>query len=536
MTRLTQIDVRGCRVHNLRGIDVTIPHDKITVVTGVSGSGKSSLAFDTVFAEGRRRYLESLSAYARQFVEQIPRPDVDVVLGLPPTVCIDQRTTRAGSRSTVASMAEVLDALRLLWARLGTRHCERCDTPVEGTSVERIVDEILCQDNSSNPARERSSAPSSGSQDWKNCPGTVFLLAPLVARRKGFHKDVFARMIGLGVKRARVDGVALDVEPVPELSRYHEHSIEALIATAPTAFAQRDQLERAVRETLSRGGGALHVALSDDLRQTQLFSSVAACPRCGIGYGPLEPGDLSWSRKASRCPTCEGRGTQEGDDADGGEDRPCKACDGARLSRAARAIRFRGQGLHDFLAQSVAAARKLLTSYEPADARELAVLVPLREEIVTRLAFLEEVGLDYPQLGRGARTLSGGEAQRVRLASQLGTGLRGVCYVLDEPTIGLHPADNARLLRTLRALCDRGATLLVVEHDEDTIRAADHVIDLGPGAGRHGGQVVAEGTPQEIEAAPQSVTGPWLRNTVPGQFFQSSRTGQALDEATNARL
>ncbi len=484
--RLAAIEVKGCHVHNLRGVDVTIPHGCFTVVTGVSGSGKSSLAFDTVFAEGRRRYLESLSAYARQFVEQVPRPDVDAIDGLPPTVSIDQRSTRGGTRATVASMAQVLDYLRLLWARCGTRHCERCDRPVAGTSPEIIVEEIARR------AGRRA---------------TAYLLAPLVRRRKGFHGKVFRRMAHLGIERARVDGAGVDVDAQTRLSRYHEHSVEALVATAPTSCAGRDDLAAAVDRALDVGEGTLYVAFASDLADAALLSAVAACAGCGTSYGPLDPGDLSFSTRQGMCRRCRGRGVEE---SDGDDSPPCKSCGGARLNPAARAVRFQDRGLHDVLALPVDAARRWLAAAQPSSAREAAVLAPVRSEVNARLAFVEEVGLSYLTLDRGARTLSGGESQRVRLASQLGTGLRGVCYVLDEPTIGLHPRDNERLLGTLRALCDRGATLLVVEHDEDTIRAADLVIDLGPGAGTHGGRVVAVGTPDEIAADPGSVTGPWL--------------------------
>jgi excinuclease ABC subunit A len=462
----------------------------MTVVTGVSGSGKSSFAFDTVFAEGRRRYLESLSAYARQFVEQVPRPDVDLVEGLPPTISLDQRSTRGGSRQTVASMAEVLDFLRLLWARLGTRHCEQCGKPVTATTAESIVDRIAARGH----ARKRKS---------------VHLLAPMVRRRKGFHRDVFDMLERLGIATARVDGRAAAVEPPPELSRFQEHSIEALVATAAIESRDRDVLRKAVDAALDRGGGTLFASFDEDLSGVEVFSSVAACADCGTAYGPLDPGELSWSTKAGMCRTCSGRGFRDTDD-DGGDPEPCRACGGARLSPAARGVRFRGVALHEFLARPVAAARTWLAAAEPRDAREAAVLAPILAETASRLRFVEDVGLSYLTLDRPARTLSGGEAQRVRLAAQLGTGLRGVCYVLDEPTIGLHPADNARLLATLASLRDRGATLLVVEHDEETIRAADHVIDLGPGAGVHGGTVVAQGSPAEIALDERSVTGPWL--------------------------
>ncbi len=487
MSRLTSIRIRGCHVHNLRGVDVEIPHGSFTVVTGVSGSGKSSLAFDTVFAEGRRRYLESLSAYARQFVEQVPRPEVDAIEGLPPTVSIDQRSTRGGVRATVASMAEVLDYLRLLWARLGTRHCERCDHPVAGATPEQIVATIRARGGRRKHAH---------------------LLAPLVHRRKGFHTDVFDLMARLGIERARVDGEGVDVVAGTRLSRYHEHSIEALVASVPLARGHDEDLEAGVARALDRGQGTLYVSFDPRLRAAELFSSVAACAECGTSYGPLDPGDLSFSLRRSMCKRCKGRGVELDTESD--DPPPCKSCGGARLNAAARAIRFAGQGLHDVLALPVDRARAWLTELEPASERERAVLEPVRAEVTARLRFVEEVGLAYLSLDRGARTLSGGESQRVRLASQLGTGLRGVCYVLDEPTIGLHACDNERLLATLRALCDRGATLLVVEHDEETIRAADLVVDLGPGAGQHGGRVVAIGTPAEIAAAPESVTGPWL--------------------------
>jgi len=507
--RLTAIRVRGCRVHNLRGVDVDVPHGKITVVTGVSGSGKSSLAFDTVFAEGRRRYLESLSAYARQFVEQVPRPDVDLVEGLPPTVSLDQRSTRGGPRQTVASMAETLDFLRLLWARLGTRHCELCGKPVTATTPELIVDRIAALAKS----RRRK---------------TAYLLAPMVRRRKGFHKDVFDMLSRLGVESARVDGAAVAVEPPPELSRFHEHSIEALVATASIDPKHRDELRSAVDAALARGGGTLFASFDEDLAAIDVFSSVAACTDCGTAYGPLDPGELSWSTKTGQCRTCKGRGVRESEN-EAGDPEPCRACEGTRLSPAARGVRFRDLSLPDFLAMSVDAARAWLAAAKPRDARERAVLAPVLAETSSRLRFVEDVGLSYLTLDRPARTLSGGEAQRIRLAAQLGAGLRGVCYVLDEPTIGLHPVDNARLLGTLRSLSDRGATLLVVEHDEDTIRAADHVVDLGPGAGVHGGEVVAVGTPAELAENPDSVTGPWLarRRTVSDAWSSSGRSDDA---------
>ena len=456
MSRLGEIVVHGAREHNLHGIDVRVPHGTFTVISGVSGSGKTSLARDTIHAEGRRRYLESLSAFARQFVERVPRPDVEEISGLPPTVAIDQRTTRGGARATVASMSEVLDYLRLLWARLGTRHCERCDRPVAATSRDRIVEEVARLGG----RRKR-----------------VHLLAPFITRRKGFHTDVFRRMSRLGIERARVDGEGRDVDPATRLSRYHEHSIEGVAATASTKVADRAELNVAIERALDLGKGTLLASADDDLVDVTLFSAVSACPDCGISYTPLEPGDLSWSLKRGQCKRCRGRGVEEVDGA--GEAPPCKRCHGARLSDAARAVRYRGLGLHELLALTVTEARDWLSDVETEGAREKAVLEPVRDEVVNRLRFVEDVGLSYLSLDRGARTLSGGESQRVRLASQLGTGLRGVCYVLDEPTIGLHPADTDRLLGTLRALADGGATLLVVEHDETTWGQPTSIVEAG---------------------------------------------------------
>jgi excinuclease ABC subunit A len=447
---------------------------------------------------------------------------VDLVEGLPPTVSLDQRSTRGGSRQTVASMAEVLDFLRLLWARLGTRHCEQCGKPVSATSPERIVDRIA----EAGRAKKRR---------------RVHLLAPMVRRRKGFHRDVFDMMSRLGMTTARVDGVATAVEPPPDLPRFKEHSIEGVVATAALDAKERSALAKAVDAALDRGGGTLYASYDDDLAAIDVYSSTAACADCGTAYGPLDPGELSWSTKAGMCRTCDGRGFRVTDEDAPRDPETCRACRGARLSPAARAVKFRDLGLHEFLALSVDAARKWLAATKPATAREKAVLAPVLAETSARLRFVEEVGLSYLTLDRPARTLSGGEAQRVRLAAQLGTGLRGVCYVLDEPTIGLHPADNARLLATLASLRDRGATLLVVEHDEETIRAADHVIDLGPGAGVHGGTVVAAGSPEELAANDASVTGPWLsgrRRTEPGtpRAFAKSHPALVLRGVTARNL
>ena len=488
--RLRSIVVRGARVHNLRDADAVFPHGALTVVTGVSGSGKSSLAFDTVFAEGQRRYMESLSSYARQFLRQMERPDADLVEGLPPTISVDQRTTRAGPRATVATAAEVHDLFRLLWARLGIPHCVDCGVPVEASTVRQAADAIL--------------ADFAGRE--------VRLLAPAVRGKKGFHREVFEKLARQGVEEAIVDGAAVPVAPTPALARHVEHTIEAIAARiVPDGRRLRD-LEEAVSAAAALGGGTLRADAGRGA--PRLFSVRMACPSCGRACEEPEPRSFSWSSRHGACASCKGTGRAGDEDDDGAPadrvDAPCDECGGLRLKPESLAVRVRGGGIADLLARTVDGAADLLASWK-FEGREAAVADPILREATARLSFVREVGLGYLGLDRAATTLSGGEAQRLRLAAQIGAGLHGACYVLDEPTIGLHASDNARLLAALARLRSRGATLVVVEHDEETIRAADRLLDLGPGAGVHGGLVVSAGTPDEVARDPASPTGAWLR-------------------------
>ncbi len=508
--RPRSITVRGARVHNLRDADAEIPHGTLTVVTGVSGSGKSSLAFDTIFAEGQRRYIESLSSYARQFLPQMERPDADHIGGLPPTISVDQRTTRAGHRATVGTAAEVHDLFRLLWARLGVQHCAECGDPIAASTVRQAADALLAEFR----GRE------------------VRLSATVVRGKKGFHREVFEKLAREGVATARVDGRLLPVEPPPALARHEEHTVEAVTAVlVPDGRRLRD-LEDAVARAAALGAGALRADPGDGT-EPRLYSVARACPRCGVAAEEPEPRTFSWSSPHGACPSCRGTGLHRAgeDGEDPLEGKPCAACGGLRLRPEALAVKVKGASIAEVSALSVEDAAGLVDAWR-FTGREAAVADPILREARARLSFVREVGLGYLELDRPASSLSGGEAQRLRLAAQIGAGLHGACYVLDEPTIGLHPSDNARLLSALRKLRSRGATLVVVEHDEDTIRAADHLIDIGPGAGVHGGRVVAAGTVAEVAANPGSPTGAWLRGerrlVPPAAPRPVSRGGPAL--------
>ncbi|ENO97321.1 excinuclease ABC subunit A [Thauera phenylacetica B4P] len=497
------IEIRHAREHNLKNVSLKIPRDQFTVITGLSGSGKSTLAFDIVFGEGQRRYLESLNAYARQFVQPASRPDVDGLFGIPPTVAIEQRTSRGGRKSTVATLTEIHPFLRLMYVKLGTQFCPDCDVPVTPQSFEAIVAQVQ---------RELRGA-------------SVEVLAPLVVNRKGLYTDLAKWARGKGHAQLRVDGEYLPTNKWPRLDRYKEHNIElptGMVVVQPESEAT---LREFVRQALDIGKGVIKVLEIGKLgAQPITFSTLRACPSCGTGFPEPDPRLFSYNAKHGWCPKCYGTGLktaariEDPDALDLGDaeevivgDEPCPACDGARLNPVARAVRFRALGLHQLAAQPVDKAAGFFAELA-LNERETDIARDLVSEIRGRLAFLQHVGLGYLALDRAAPTLSGGEAQRIRLAAQLGSNLRGVCYILDEPTIGLHPRDNRLLLDTLEALRDRGNTLLVVEHDEDTIRRADHVIDLGPGAGVRGGRVVAEGTIADLLAAPESATGECFRH------------------------
>ncbi|MCL4688934.1 MAG: excinuclease ABC subunit A [Burkholderiales bacterium] len=525
------IQVRHAREHNLKGIDVEIPRGKFTVVTGVSGSGKSTLAFDILFNEGQRRYLESLNAYARQFVQPASKPDVDAIFGIPPTVAIEQRTSRGGSKSTVATQTEIHHFLRLLFVKLGTQYCPDCDVPIEPQSLEAITARIL---------KERRGE-------------TVALLAPLVVTRKGLYTDLAKWARGKGVSHLRVDGDWLPTDRWPRLDRFREHTLELPVAQLKVDARNESSLREALDQAADAGKGVVHLLAGGwGAAEAQVFSTKRACPSCARSFPELDPRLFSYNSKHGWCPACYGTGVKlEGVDwsderaKTGTEDHvldswvewlqleeACPACEGKRLNREALAVRFRDQTIADVSAQPISAAHRFFDKFrsprptgeskapfslgrragdEGLTTREEEIARDILAELSTRLDFLEQVGLGYLSLDRGAPTLSGGEAQRIRLAAQLGSNLRGVCYVLDEPTIGLHPRDNRILLDTLAKLNAKGNTLVVVEHDEDTIRHAQHVIDLGPGAGRLGGRVVAEGTADELSRHPDSITGRFLR-------------------------
>ncbi len=505
VARTEAIEIRHAREHNLKNVSLNIPRDRFTVITGLSGSGKSTLAFDIVFGEGQRRYLESLNAYARQFVQPSSRPDVDALFGIPPTVAIEQRVSRGGRKSTVGTLTEIQPFLRLLYVKLGTQYCPECEVPVVPQSFDAIAAQI-----------QRDHAGKS-----------VEVLAPLVVNRKGLYTDLAKWARGKGFDQLRVDGDYLPTRKWPRLDRYKEHVIDLPVGMVVVRPEHEATLRTQLAEALEHGKGVVKLLeLGTVGANPRTFSTKRACPCCGTSFSEPDPRLFSYNAKHGWCPSCYGTGLAVSgriedpnaldlDDSDAvAADRVCPSCDGARLNPVARAVRFRELGIHELSAQPVERVAGFFDSLA-LEGREVDIGRDLVAEIRSRLAFLEKVGLGYLALDRGAPTLSGGEAQRIRLAAQLGSNLRGVCYILDEPTIGLHPRDNRLLLDTLEALRDRGNTLLVVEHDEDTIRRADHVIDLGPGAGVHGGEVVAQGRLEDLVAMPRSATGACLRAPLP---------------------
>ncbi len=496
------IAIRNAREHNLRGIDVMIPRESFTVITGVSGSGKSTLAFDILFAEGQRRYLESLNAYARQFVQPAARPNVDAVFGIPPTVAIEQRTSRGGRKSTVATLTEIYHFLRLLYVKIGTQHCPECDLPIEPQTRESILASIL--------------------RDWRG--KTVTLLAPLVTARKGIYTDLAKWAAGKGFSHLRVDGEFLPTTEWPRLDRFREHSIELPVGEIMPRPETEAELWSLLDRALDYGKGLVQILSTADPRNTVAFSTRRACPGCGRSFPEPDPRLFSFNSKHGWCPRCFGTGlllpgfdaAQSGEEIHWnagweGEEKSCPDCDGSRLRPEALAITFRGSNIAGLTALPIDAAEEFFRNLN-LQGREAAIARDILPEIASRLRFLSEVGLGYLGLDRAAPTLSGGEAQRIRLAAQLGSNLRGVCYILDEPTIGLHPRDNRMLLGTLEQLQKKGNTVVVVEHDEETIRRAGHVIDIGPGAGVNGGQLVATGSAAALERHPKSLTGAFLAN------------------------
>ncbi|HWY73668.1 MAG TPA: excinuclease ABC subunit A, partial [Burkholderiaceae bacterium] len=507
------IEIRNAREHNLKGIDVEIPRDTFTVITGVSGSGKSTLAFDILFNEGQRRYLESLNAYARSIVQPAGRPDVDAIYGIAPTVAIEQRVSRGGRKSTVATQTEVHHFLRLLFVKLGVQHCPDCDMAVTPLSFDSIVAQIA------QSLRGRQ----------------IGVLAPLIIHRKGYYTELAKWAAARGHTHLRVDGQFVPTSPWARLDRFREHTIELPLGDLQVGPDSEPQLRALVERALELGHGVvqvlwplerLKVALQrqqDPELEHRLFSIHRTCPSCGRAFPEPDPRLFSYNSKHGWCPDCFGTGLRlpgfsaehSGEEIGWnawyeGEESPCPTCAGQRLNRVALAARFDARSIAQVGALTIAEARAWLDGLT-LSGRQLAIARDILSEIRGRLDFLIEVGLGYLTLDRAAPTLSGGESQRIRLAAQLGSNLQGVCYVLDEPTIGLHARDNRILLAALAKLRERGNSLVVVEHDEETIRAADHLIDMGPGAGTRGGRVVAQGTIHDIMANPQSVTGRFLR-------------------------
>jgi excinuclease ABC subunit A len=494
------IHIHGAREHNLKNIDVNIPREKIVVVTGLSGSGKSTLAFDILFAEGQRRFLDSMSAYARQFVDQMEKPDVDSIEGLPPSVAIEQRVTRGGGKSTVATVTEIYHFLRLLFSKLGTQHCPDCNVPVIKLTESAIA------------ATVRKEAES----------GPVKVYAPLVRGRKGFHTKVAEWAVRQGIETLVVDGRVTPSANFRALERFKEHTIEALIGTVETGGKDAGQI---VRRALEIGKGTARV--SDARGRSHTLSTEMNCPDCGRGFEPLHPRLFSFNSPHGWCNHCRGFGEiwkptsskdfdseleaelaeeKAHENLDEGESSTCPVCHGSRLNETARQVFLSGTSITEFAAAPSDRALKMLKSFRFSGPLA-GIAVDILPEIAKRLEFLQKVGLNYLALDRAANTLSGGESQRIRLAAQLGSNLRGVLYVLDEPTIGLHARDNARLLDALTELAKNGNSLVIVEHDEDTMRRADHIIDLGPGAGSRGGEITAQGNFQAILKNPGSQTG-----------------------------
>ncbi|WP_278411938.1 excinuclease ABC subunit UvrA [Stutzerimonas kunmingensis] len=596
---MDKILIRGARTHNLKNIDLTLPRDKLIVITGLSGSGKSSLAFDTLYAEGQRRYVESLSAYARQFLSMMEKPDVDTIEGLSPAISIEQKSTSHNPRSTVGTITEIYDYLRLLYARVGTPRCPDHDEPLEAQTVSQMVDQVL--------------ALPEGSK--------LMLLAPVIRERKGEHLAVFDELRAQGFVRARINGKLYELDELPKLDKQKKHSIDVVV----DRFKVRSDLQQRLAESFETAlkladGIALAAPMDeDDNREEMIFSARFACPICGHSISELEPKLFSFNNPAGACPTCDGLGAKQFFDArrlvngeltlaegairgwdrrnvyyfqmlgslaahygfsldepfdslteahqqfilrgsgkenvdfrylnDRGDivkrshpfegiipnlerryretesnsvreelakylsTQPCPECRGTRLRREARHVWVGDKTLPAVTRLPIGDAAEYFATLT-LTGRRGEIADKILKEICQRLQFLVNVGLDYLTLDRSADTLSGGEAQRIRLASQIGAGLVGVMYILDEPSIGLHQRDNERLLGTLRHLRDIGNTVIVVEHDEDAIRLADYVVDIGPGAGIHGGRIVAEGTPDEVMAHPDSLTGKYLSGRV----------------------
>ena len=510
------IVIKGAREHNLKNIDVTIPRDRLVVITGLSGSGKSSLAFDTIYAEGQRRYVESLSAYARQFLEQMGKPDVDSIEGLSPAISIEQKSTSHNPRSTVGTVTEIYDYLRLLFARVGRPSCFQCGEEITAQTVQQMVDAIGLLPE-----------------------GDKFqLLAPIVRGRKGEYRKELLDMRRAGYVRARVDGRLVDLGEDITLDKQKKHTIEIVVdrLVMKPGEALTRRLADSVETSLKLAGGL--VGVLTDNGNVSLYSEKLACIRCGISYPEITPRVFSFNSPHGACPACDGIGYAmtpgSSDDEDFTLLEPCEVCKGARLRPESLSVKVATQSIAEVTHLSVRAAADFFESLKFTE-RELVIAHRILKEIRERLGFLVNVGLDYLTLDRAAATLSGGEGQRIRLATQIGSGLVGVLYILDEPSIGLHQRDNRRLLQTLLRLRDLGNTVVVVEHDAETMMAADHLLDMGPGAGTHGGQVIAQGTPNDVMGNLDSLTGQYLRGTQMVSLPRRQRKAKGLLSIVGAK-
>lgn len=499
------ISVKGARTHNLKNVSVDLPRGVMTVISGLSGSGKSSLAFDTIFAEGQRRYVESLSAYARQFLNQMQKPDVDEITGLSPAISIDQKSRSNNPRSTVATVTEIYDYLRVLYARAGQPYCVNHDVPIEKLSKEEMIRLIMER------IRARNAAKAQEVMGVAVDKTAVAIYAPVVVGRKGEYYQMLYDLLGKGFERVVIDGKEQSLREKIVLDRNKRHDIDALVDSIYVSEfdrspdAARERLSEALEIALKEADGLVKIGHADGTLET--LSSKFICPDDGASFPEVEPRLFSFNSPYGACPNCNGLGTKSLF-----SDEPCPVCEGKRLRPEALRVylkgRAKGLGINivDFTNFSIQEAADFLDGVE-LSALRAEVAEPIIKEIRGRLQFMLNVGLDYLTLNRSAATLSGGEAQRIRLASQLGTGLVGALYVLDEPTIGLHQRDNDRLIKTLLSLKELGNTILVVEHDEDTIYAADYLIDIGPGAGVHGGNVVVSGWLDELLTAPKNESG-----------------------------
>jgi excinuclease ABC subunit A len=483
--------IKGAREHNLKNIDLAIPRDATTVITGPSGSGKSSLAIDTIYAEGQRRYVESLSAYSRQFLEQMRKPDVDSIEGLSPSIAIDQKTVSRSPRSTLGTITEIYDYLRVLYTRLGKAFCYNCGSEISSQESKNILAAVL-----SLPENTR-----------------IQILSPIVKDRKGNYRKELQEMRSEGFVRARIDNKMVDLTQEIILEKKKRHTIEIVIDRLILKNGIERQITEAI-ETSFKYADTLVVNILDKNKDI-IFSTTAACLKCGISYPEINPRFFSFNSTGGACPACRGLGFEgiEEDSTEIYHQQPCRACNGLRLRKEALSVKFQDVNIGEFSRMSVKDTLFFLDTIKLTE-RENIIASRILKEIRDRLLFLTHVGLGYLTLDRQSLTLSGGESQRVRLATQMGSSLTGVLYVLDEPSIGLHPKDCGKLLESLSEIKNAGNTIIVVEHDEETINWADHIVDMGPGAGTKGGWVVAEGTPEEIKNNTQSLTGQYLKGTL----------------------